>query len=62
MEDSDGDGRSNGAELGNPDCDNLWQPGRSVMLHRATGHPGEYPIVAGLFGPPVHVISLSVNG
>ncbi|XP_069129717.1 temptin-like [Argopecten irradians] len=37
MADSDGDGRSNGVELGDPSC--TWKPGQAPSL-KATGHPG----------------------
>lgn len=35
--DSDGDGRSNGEELGDPQC--IWQPGGTPAMH-ALSHPG----------------------
>lgn len=35
--DSDGDGISNGAELGDPDC--TWRVGQAI-LQSAIGHPG----------------------
>ncbi|KAH3701020.1 temptin-like [Dreissena polymorpha] len=37
MADSDGDGKTNGAELGDPTC--VWVQG-GVPAGRATGHPG----------------------
>ncbi|ESO86958.1 hypothetical protein LOTGIDRAFT_58933, partial [Lottia gigantea] len=36
--DSDGDGVSNGAELGDPNC--LWTPSNNHQLASPTGHPG----------------------
>ncbi|KAH9503422.1 hypothetical protein Btru_072972 [Bulinus truncatus] len=36
--DSDGDGRTNGEELGDPDC--KFVAGHNVVLQPATGHPG----------------------
>lgn len=35
--DSDGDGRTNGQELGDPEC--VWTPGATPQMN-ATGHPG----------------------
>ncbi|XP_064598610.1 temptin-like [Liolophura sinensis] len=35
--DSDGDGRTNGQELGDPQC--VWTPGATPQMN-ATGHPG----------------------
>lgn len=38
LKDSDGDGRTNGQELGDPDCD--WLKAHPIDLDAATGHPG----------------------
>ena len=37
--DSDGDGKTNGEELGDPNCQ--WTPTGSFRPSRATGHPGK---------------------
>ncbi len=42
--DADGDGHSNGAELGDPDC--VWTIGDTPAMER-TGHPGDPNIVPG---------------
>jgi len=41
--DSDGDGRTNGEELGDPNC--AWTPGSSVSLTIGLSHPGKNGIV-----------------
>ena len=38
MKDSDGDGRTNGEELGDPDC--TWAPGTAPKLTSGLSHPG----------------------
>lgn len=39
MSDSDGDGRSNGEELGDPDC--VWNEGDDAEIIEGLSHPGE---------------------
>ena len=36
--DSDGDGRTNGQELGDPDC--TWKPGVTSLRSHDLSHPG----------------------
>ena len=38
MKDSDGDGRTNGEELGDPDC--TWAPGTAPKFTSGLSHPG----------------------
>ena len=38
MKDSDGDGRTNGEELGDPDC--TWVPGTAPKFTSGLSHPG----------------------
>jgi len=38
--DSDGDGRTNGAELGDPDC--RWKPGVAPPRSNRLSHPGQF--------------------
>ena len=38
MMDSDGDGMTNGAELGDPDC--TWTPGTAPKFSAGISHPG----------------------
>ena len=38
MMDSDGDGRTNGEELGDPDC--TWTPGMAPKYSAGLSHPG----------------------
>lgn len=37
--DSDNDGKSNGEELGDPNC--VWAPGKSVQKKTGLTHPGK---------------------
>ena len=39
-EDSDGDGRTNGQELGDPDC--TWKVGMNLVNVSGLSHPGEF--------------------
>ena len=39
MEDSDGDGISNGVELGDPEC--AWTPGAAPAMSNNITHPGK---------------------
>ena len=41
MADSDGDGMTNGQELGDNDCS--WTPSNGRALGSVKGHPGVYP-------------------
>ena len=38
--DSDGDGKTNGQELGDPNC--TWKPGMRPVRSQAVSHPGLY--------------------
>ena len=42
MKDSDGDGKTNGEELGDPEC--VWQVGQTFSGFQNLSHPGKVSI------------------
>ena len=44
--DSDGDGQTNGEELGDPDC--VWREGTQPAMTTGISHPGRCPVIKGL--------------
>ena len=43
MKDSDGDGKTNGEELGDPDC--VWEVGDVLIPSELLSHPGENLVI-----------------
>ena len=46
MTDSDGDGRTNGEELGDPNC--VWQKSNPTRLLSSVSHPGKWKVFHGI--------------